>query len=606
MTIDLKVDGMTCLDCSQHVTAALKRVPGVRSAAVDYRAGRATVEGESDVAPEALTAAVERAGYHGEVLTSHMSNGASALTLFPGSLNGATGTPSFASEPPRRTVPSEGRRDSASETGPAGFDLLVIGTGGAGMAAAIQAVGMGAKVAIVEAGTVGGTCVNVGCIPSKNLIEAAAHYHAARRGFPGIGPCEPSLDWQAIVRHKDELVTELRQAKYADVLASYPGIALLRGQARLVSSSMDSADGGSAVRVLMAGNNGEGEREHLARKVVIATGTSPSEPALPGLDGVGPLDSATAMELETLPSSMIVLGGGPVGVELGQVFARFGTKVVIVQRGAHLLPHEDPEISDALRGFLEAEGIEVHTSMQATGVERDGDGVVMHVTQGSLTGELRAERILVAAGRRPNTAGLGLGEAAVALNEKGYVQVDATMRTSNPNVYAAGDVTGGPGYVYVAAAGGRVAAENAMKSLSPAGTPSVDPREFDLSVVPNVTFTAPQVGSVGLTEARARELGHNVQVAILPIAQVPRALVSYDTRGFVKVVADAASGKLLGIHAVAPNAGEFMGEAALAIRFGLTARDVSGTLHPYLTWVESVKLAAQGLIMDVSKLSCCA
>ncbi len=508
----------------------------------------------------------------------------------------------IALKPPRRTVPSEGSPGSASGTGPADFDLLVIGTGGAGMAAAIQAVGMGATVAIVEAGTLGGTCVNVGCIPSKNLIEAAAHYHAVRRGFPGIGACEPSLDWQAVIRQKDELVTELRQAKYADVLASYPGIAQLRGKARLVGRS----DRGSAVRVRIEGNNGDGEREHLARKVVIATGTSPSKPGIPGLDRVGPLDSATVMEMATLPRSMIVLGGGPVGVELGQVFARFGTRVVIVQRGAHLLPHEDLEISDALRGFLEAEGIEVHTSMQATGVERDGDGVVVHVTQGSFAGELRAEQIFVAAGRRPNTEGLGLGDAGVALGDRGYVQVDATMRTSNPNVYAAGDVTGGPGYVYVAAAGGRIAAENAIKSLARTGTPSDDPRQFDLSVVPNVIFTAPQVGSVGLTEAGARKLGHNIQVAILPMSQVPRALVSYDTRGFVKVVADAASGKLLGIHAVAHNAGELMGEAAVAIRFGLTGREVSDTLHPYLTWSESVKLATQGLSMDVSKLSCCA
>jgi mercuric reductase len=201
---------------------------------------------------------------------------------------------------------------------------------------------------------------------------------------------------------------------------------------------------------------------------------------------------------------------------------------------------------------------------------------------------------------------MGLDAAGVSLTSGGFIQVDATMRTLNPDVYAAGDVTGGPGYVYVAAAGGRVAAENAVRSLTDGAPGEAKPRVLDLSVVPNLTFTSPQVASVGLTEKKAREAGHNPQVAVLKMDQVPRAIVSRDTRGLVKMVSDAASGKLLGVHAVATNAGEFMGEAALAIRFGLTARDLAGTLHPYLTWVETMKLAAQGFTMDVSKLSCCA
>jgi mercuric reductase len=316
-----------------------------------------------------------------------------------------------------------------------------------------------------------------------------------------------------------------------------------------------------------------------------------------GLDQVGALDSTTAMELTALPRSMIVLGGSAVGLELGQTFARFGTKVTVVELMPRLLPNEDEAIAAALKGHLEAEGIEIHTGITTTRVERDGGRVVVHVKQGSLTGQLRAERILVAAGRSPNTRDMGLEEAGVTLTPKGFVRVDVTMRTSNPDVYAAGDVTGGPGYVYVAAAEGRVAAQNAL---------SKEQREFDLSVVPNVTFTAPQVGSVGLTEAKAREAGYNVQVTTLPMEHVPRALVSHDTRGLVKIIAEARSGKLLGVHAVAPNAGELLGEATLAIRFGLTARDLTGTLHPYLTWVESLKLAAQGFTSDVSKLSCCA
>lgn len=614
MQIALKIDGMTCLGCSRHVTQALERVPGVRSAALDYRAGEATINTDRIVPVDALTKAVERAGYHAGVVATRTSsspdaaarNGAGGAAAPSAHLRGTTGTPSFASEPAACTVPSPPSRGDGSGLAAADFDLLVVGTGGAGMAAAIRAAGMGGKVAIVEAATVGGTCVNVGCIPSKSLIEAAAHYHAARAGFPGVGACEPTLDWGTVVGHTDALVTELRQAKYLDVLASYPGVARVPGAARLVGR----AGSGVGVRVRVMCEHGGGAQEstldYTVRKVVIATGTTPARPSIPGLDDVGALDSSTAMQLDALPESMIVLGGGPVGVELGQMFARFGTRVVIVQRGAQLLPQEDADIADALRGFFESEGIEVHTGTRPTGVKRDGAQVVLSVAQGALTGELRAGQVLLATGRRPNTDGLGLEDAGVTVSDRGYVQVDTTMRTSNPDIYAAGDVTGGPGYVYVAAAGGRVAAENAMRSLAPTGTSSDDPRELDLAVVPSVTFSAPQVASVGLTEGRARALGLDVQVAMLPMAQVPRALVSRDTRGVIKIVAEAGSGKLIGIHAVAPNAGELMGEAALAIRLGLTASDLSGTLHPYLTWGESVKLAAQGFSMDVSKLSCCA
>ena len=572
MRLDLKVEGMTCLACARHVEAALKGVAGVREASVDYGGRRATVELAGHVAEREIVTAVERAGYRAELAAG---DGAAVAVETPGS--GASGTPSFTPESPCRASVAPARDAGAARE----FDLLVIGTGGAGVAAAIQAAEMDARVAIAEGGLLGGTCVNVGCIPSKNLIEAAAHYHAARKGFPGIAPCEPELEWREVIGQKDALVSELRQAKYADVLASYREITLLEGHARLL--------GNGRARI--------GDVEYRARKIVITTGTSPDVPPIPGLAQAAPLNSTTVMELAKLPKSIIVLGGSAVGLEFGQTFARFGTKVTIVELMPRLLPNEDEAISEALAGYLEAEGIEIHTGVTTTRVERDGNDVVVYLKQGSLTGQLRAEQILVAAGRRPNMSDMGLEEAGVELTEKGFVKVNATLRTSNPDIYAAGDVTGGPGYVYVAAAGGRVAAENAL---------SEEQRELDLSLVPNVTFTAPQVGSVGLTEAKAREAGYNAQVATLPMEHVPRAMVSHDTRGLVKIVSEAGSGKLLGVHAVAPNAGEFMGEATLALRLGLTAHDLTRTLHPYLTWVESLKLAAQGFTSDVTKLSCCA
>ena len=576
---------MTCLDCSKRVVTALKGVDGVVEASVDYRGGEATVETTKKVPGEALLAAVERAGYQAELA---LVAPAVKTPVAGGQGSPTTDASATAEKKPSRSTAAASPRSRSG--GAADFDVLIIGSGGAGVAAAIQAVGMGAKVAIAEAGTLGGTCVNVGCIPSKNLIEAAAHYRSAVTGFQGIAPCEPRLDWRSLIKQKNELVDELRQAKYADVLASYPGLVVLHGPATL--------GGNGKVRV--------GAHEYSVRKIVVATGGAPARPPIAGIDEVGALDSTSIMELREIPSSLIVLGGSAVGLELGQTFARFGTKVTIVELLPQLLPNEDETSSVELRRCLEEEGIEIHTGARSTKVRRDGTEVVVELAEGNLRGELRATHLLVAAGRKPNTKDMGLDAAGVSLTSGGFIQVDATMRTSNPDVYAAGDVTGGPGYVYVAAAGGRVAAENAVRSLTDGAPGEAEPRVLDLSVVPNLTFTSPQVASVGLTEKKAREAGYNPQVTVMKMDQVPRAIVSRDTRGLVKMVSDAASGKLLGVHAVATNAGEFMGEAALAIRFGLTARDLAGTLHPYLTWVETMKLAAQGFTMDVSKLSCCA
>ena len=560
MKVELRVQGMTCEHCAQRVEKALRAVDGVKAVGVDYKAGHGTVDVEGPIPSDALTAAVRTAGYDAQVVE------APSAAMRPGT-----------SDIARR----HGKRAGHHGNGATDFDLVVIGTGGAGVAAAIQAATMHARVGIAEGGLLGGTCVNVGCIPSKNLIEVAGHYHAARKGFPGIGACSPELNWSAILNQKNALVRQLQEAKYADVLASYPSIKRLEGRARILT--------GGQIRV--------GDVEYRARKVIIASGTSPAMPPIPGLASAKPLDSTTVMDLEPLPESMIVLGGSAVGLELGQTFARFGVKVTVVELLPRLLPSEDEAISEALERYLREEGLEIHTGVATTRVERDESGVTLHVREGSLEGQFHASEILVAAGRRPNTRDLGLESIGVEVTEKGFVRVDSYMRTTNPDVFAAGDVTGGPGFVYVAAAGGRVAAENAI---------SREQRELDLSVVPNVTFTSPQVASVGLTENAARAAGHHVEVSALAMEHVPRALVSHDTRGLVKIVAEAGTGRVLGVHAVAPNAGELMGEATLAVRLKLSTRDLTGTLHPYLTWIESLRLAAQGFGSDVTKLSCCA
>ncbi|MBW3553981.1 MAG: mercury(II) reductase [Gemmatimonadetes bacterium] len=480
----------------------------------------------------------------------------------------------------KKTIRLQSTADGTG-AGPEDFDLLVVGSGAAGMAAAIRGAELGRRVAIVEDGTPGGTCVNVGCIPSKNLLALAGHRHAARGGFPGLEGCDPSLDWTEVRRQKRDLVESLRQSKYIEVLASYPEITLLRGRARLTAAGGVEIDG----------------VPHGTRKVVIATGTSPWVPPVPGLESVDVLDSTSVMELEELPESMIVLGGSAVGLELGQVFARLGVRVTVLELLPRLLAGEDEDAAEELRRQLEAEGLEIVTGARAVRVEERGSGVVVQAETGGGPRSFDADRLFAATGRRANTRDLGLAAAGVEVDERGFVGVDDGMRTTHPDVYAAGDVTGGPGFVYVAAAGGRVAANNAVGEGG---------RTLDLRAVPRVTFTSPQVAAVGMSPAGAREEGLDVEVSRLGLEHVPRALVEHRTDGWIQVVAETATGRIVGVQAVGPNAAEILGEATLAVRLGLTIDQVTDTLHPYLTWVEGLKLTVQSFRMDVSRLSCCA
>ena len=465
------------------------------------------------------------------------------------------------------------------------YDLLVIGTGAAGMAAAIRASELGVSVGIVEAGQVGGTCVNVGCIPSKNLVEAADHYYAGAHSFPGVRAGIGQIDWPELQRQKAELVDTLRQEKYLDVIAAYPEISLITGRATLLG------DG----KVQIA------DREVQAAKIVIATGTRPSLPSIPGLENSGALDSTSVMELKALPASMIVIGGGSIGLELGQTFARFGVKVIVLEAADRILPAEDADLGEALLDALTAEGIEVHSGVTLTEVVRSQDRFTVHMRTGSVVGSVSAEQLLVSTGRRPNTEGLGLAAAGVAVDGRGFLTVDHFMRTSNPDIYAAGDVTGGPGYVYVAALGGGIAAQAALSGFS-----GQEPLPIDLTATPRVTFTDPQVAAVGMTEADARAAGYRPKTSTLPMGYLPRALVSHQPRGLIKLIADSESDRLLGAHMVSTNAGDIIGEAVLAVRFGLRVQDIVSTMHPYLTWAESIKLAGQSFTTEVAKLSCCA
>lgn len=461
-------------------------------------------------------------------------------------------------------------------------DLIVVGAGSAGFSAAITAAEQGAQVALIGHGTIGGSCVNVGCVPSKALIRAAETVHHANRAagrFDGVQAEARVTDWRAQVAQKDALVDSLRQAKYADLLPAYNNVVYHEGRARLIPGGVEA-----------------GGRRFAADRVIIATGTRPSFPSIPGLADVSPLDSTGALALTELPRSMIVLGGGYIGAELAQTFARVGVAVTLVFR-SRLLPEAEPEIGEALAGYLADEGITVLGGLSYEAAHLTRGGVSLTVRRGGRQETVVAERIIVATGRKANTEDLGLAEVGVAQTPTGAIAVDDRMRTSKRGVYAAGDVTGKDQFVYMAAYGAKLAAKNALNG---------DSLRYDNSAMPAVVFTDPQVGSVGLTEARARAAGHDVRTSVLTLDNVPRALAARDTRGLIKLVADRGTRKLLGAHILAPEGADSIQTAAMAIRGGLTIDELADAIFPYLTTVEGLKLAAQTFDRDVSKLSCCA
>ncbi|MGM0724005.1 MAG: mercury(II) reductase [Actinomycetota bacterium] len=456
------------------------------------------------------------------------------------------------------------------------LDLAVIGSGGAAMAAAIAARQAGRSVVLVEQATLGGTCVNVGCVPSKTLLAAAGARHGALANpFPGAPTSAGPVDLAALVEQKDELVGRLRQGKYAAVADAH-GFEVRPGRARFTDPDTLEVDGAPLP----------------AHAYLIATGAEPARPDLPGLDGVDWLTSTTAMELAQLPESLVVIGGGYVGMEQAQLFAHLGSRVTLIGR---LAPAAEPELAEVLRAVFADDGITVIEDRAAT-VRDDAGQVVVSTRSGQ---RASGARLLVATGRTPRTPELGLDAAGVKTDDRGFVLVDEAQRSSNPRIYAAGDVAGSPQYVYVAAATGRAAALNATGSAGPG------PATVDYTGMPAVVFTRPQLASAGLTEAAAIAAGHRCECRVLSLSDVPRALANRDTRGAVKLVADADTGRVLGVHAAADAAGELMLAATYAIKARMTVDEVADTWAPYLTMAESLRLVA-GLFRNDMPTSCCA
>ena len=447
----LKITGMTCDSCAVHVKDALEKVPGVQSADVSYAKGSAKLAIEVGTSPDALTAAVAGLGYR------------ATLADAP-----SVSTPGGLLDKMRDLL---GRNDKTGSSG--ALHIAVIGSGGAAMAAALKAVEQGARVTLIERGTIGGTCVNVGCVPSKIMIRAA-HIAHLRRESPfdgGIAATTPTIQRTALLAQQQARVDELRHAKYEGILEGNPAITVLHGSARFKDN-----------RNLIVQLNDGGERVVAFDRCLIATGASPAVPPIPGLKDTPYWTSTEALVSETIPKRLAVIGSSVVALELAQAFARLGAKVTILARST-LFFREDPAIGEAVTAAFRAEGIEVLEHTQASQVAHMDGEFVLTTTHG----ELRADKLLVATGRTPNTRSLALEAAGVAVNAQGAFVIDKGMRTSSPNIYAAGDCTDQPQFVYVAAAAGTRAAINMTGGDA----------ALNLTAMPAVVFTDPQVATVG-------------------------------------------------------------------------------------------------------------
>jgi len=545
--IELAISGMTCDSCKAHVDAAIKNVPGIQEVKIDsWQAGNAEIIAIQDVANTDIVEAVSKAGYGAKVI---------AETSVP---------------------------QSPSLSDHFNYDLIIVGGGSAAFSAAIKASELEKKVLMINDGLpIGGTCVNVGCVPSKTLIRTAeAFYNTTHTPFDGIKTGPSQLDFKAAIRQKRELVEELRQKKYIDVISDDPNVTVLKGRAKLLDRN--------TVQV-----NGE---KQTAKVILLATGSSTFVPDIPGLHGSGYYTNDSLYELDELPEHLIVIGGRYIALENAQLFARLGSKVTVLQRSARILPTEQPDVADQLTEYLQAEGIDIKTGVTIQSVENNGE-VSVHIKIGDKEEIVNGSHLFVATGRKGNTNDLGLESLGIETFGNGFIQTDDYLRTSVPNIFAAGDVIGENLFVYSAAYEGALAVENAFTETL---------RAKDETPLPWVVFTDPQVAGVGLDEAGAEAAGIDVDVSRLPLADVPRALAARNTKGFIKLIRNKADDTLIGARILASEGSELLMEAALAIKYKIQVKELRQMLHPYLTLSEGIKLAAITFDKDVAKLSCCA
>ena len=434
------------------------------------------------------------------------------------------------------------------------YDLLVVGAGTAGLIGAQAAASLGAGVLLVERHRFGGDCLWTGCVPSKALLSAAHAAADARDAAKfGVHVGDVRVDGPAVLAAVRQAISTIAPVDSPEAVQA-SGAATASGSVRFTGPTGAEVDG---VPVTF-------------RQALVCTGSAPAMPEVPGLADVGPLTTDSVWDLSDLPDRLAVLGGGTSGCELAQAFARLGVAVTLVEAGDRLLPGEDPKASAVVSAALRRDGVDVRTGSTAVRVTGGPDGGRLHLADG---GTADFTRLLVAVGRTPRTEGLGLDAAGVAVDERGCVVVDDALRTTNPRIWAAGDVTGHPAYTHVAGVHGNTAAMNAVLGLR---------RRIDLSAVPRVTFTRPEVAAVGEPTADA---GPNRSVRTQPLRRADRAIAEQSTEGFTRLVVDGRH-RVRGATVVGPRAGEALAELTLAVSRGLTTSHLTGAMHPYPTYAD--------------------
>lgn len=549
--ITLSISGMTCASCTHHVQEALLAVAGVSSAMVSYDEANAVIETDTDIHEKTLLDAVATLGYKAKVVA--LGNN-SRLT-----------------------------KDEDTEE----LHVAIIGSGSAAFACAIKAAEGGAKVTLIEgADVIGGCCVNVGCVPSKILIRVAQLAEQQRHNpFAGLENHSPQLSRSLLLAQQTARVEELRAAKYQKILDANPALSLIKGWARVKDANT----------LIVSQNDGTQQQVH-ADKVLIATGSTPTIPPIEGLSGTPYWTSNEALFAEEMPQHLVVIGSSVVALEIAQAYRRLGSEVTVLARHT-LLYREEPLLGEQLSGCFEKEGIRVLNHTQASSVSYDGQQFTLEILSSEAgAGTLHCDKLLISTGRHANTGKLNLDAVGVKTEQNGVIIVNERMETSVPGVYAAGDCANMPQFVYVAAAAGSRAAINMTGGET----------KLDLSAMPAVIFTDPQVATVGLTEDQAKAQYIETDSRVLSMENVPRALANFDTDGFIKLVVEKVSGRLIGAQILAHEGGELIQSAALAIRNRMTVTELSEQLFPYLTMVEGLKLCAQTFNKDVKELSCCA
>ncbi|MBA4744448.1 mercury(II) reductase [Tenacibaculum sp. LAR 2:5] len=551
-TITLEIEGMTCEGCATHIEKDMNATEGVLSSTVNHETGKGEFNFDADKMSKAnVIDAINSVGDYSVV--------------------------NNVDEEEVSAVNSKGQNQ---------FDLIIIGGGSAAFSAAIKAEGLGLTTLMVNAGLdFGGTCVNVGCVPSKNLIRAAETVRlATHSNFKGIKPKGADIDFTQTIKDKKALVASLQQQKYMDVVSDFENLIMRTGWAELVDNKTILVDG---------------KDTYTATNILMATGATTNIPNIEGLNEVGYLTNVTLFDLEEKPESLTIMGAGYIGLEIAMAYNRLGVKVRIIEFTDRPLRSQTKDITDVLVEQMKSEGIEILPNFRAFKFEKKGNDTIIHCNcpDGSTTQIVEKGHIVVATGTKPNTSKLGLENIGLKLTVSGHIIVNEKMETNISNIYAAGDVTITPAFVYTAATEGSTAVHNAFSSTK---------TSIDYSSLPWVVFTDPQIAGAGIDEIEAEKKEIPFEVSKLDLIHVPRALAAQDTRGFIKLIRNTETDKLIGARVVAPEGGELIQQLSMAIKFGITVKDLAESFYPYLTLGESVKLAAITFGKDVSKLSCCA